>query len=267
MTKRVLLKVENNVATVTLNRADKRNAVDMDMFHGLIGAAEQIRSERKVRAVVLHGDGEHFCAGIDISMFAGEGINATGPDLLAKPHDTSANLVQLACLVWRELPVPVIAALNGTVFGAGLQIAMGADMRYASAEARFSIMEVRWGLIPDMAFTNTMRHVIPTDKVRELAYTGRIVTAAEAASLGLVTGIDEDPLARAYQIAMDIAQKSPDAIRAIKRLINEAWDVDGGAALQLEAALQKEILAGANQREAASANLEKRLPSFQDPDA
>lgn len=265
MSKRIRLEIAKHLATVTLDRADKRNAVDMQMFEDLLSAAAAIREDRSVRVVVMHGDGPDFCAGIDIAMFAGQGIDATGPDLMAKRDNTPANLVQQACLVWRELPVPVIAALNGTVFGAGLQIAMGADFRYASPDSRLSIMEVRWGLIPDMALTTTMRHVVATDKLRELAYTGRIVSGAEAVSLGLVTALDDDPVAHAMSVAGDIAGKSPDAIRAIKRLINESWDQDPAQALLLEASLQKKVLTGSNQREAAAANLEKRPPAFRDP--
>lgn len=266
MGKRIRLDIARHIATVSLDRADKRNAVDMQMFDDLLSAAAEIRDDSSVRAVILRGDGPDFCAGIDISMFAGQGIDATGPDLMARPTDSAANLVQLACLVWRELPVPVIAVLSGTVFGAGLQIAMGADMRYAAPGARLSIMEVRWGLIPDMALTTTMRDVVATDKVRELAYTGRIVSATEALSLGLVTAIEDDPLAHANSVAADIAGKSPDAIRAIKQLINEAWQLDPDKALLLEATLQKKVLAGSNQQEAAAANLEKRPPEFRDPE-
>ena len=267
MNDRVLVDIDNHVATVSFNRADKRNAVDFDMLEGIAAAASELGANPSVRAVVLNGDGPDFCAGIDVSMFGGEGIGAEAGDLMAPRTESGANFFQAPAMCWRELPVPVIAALHGSVFGAGFQIAMGADMRYAASDTRMSIMEIKWGLIPDMAITATMPGVVPVDRVRELAYTGRIVQAEEAAKLGLVTAIVDDPLASATAVAHEIASKSPDAIRAIKRLIEESWSTDASASLRLEAELQMAVMAGSNQKEAAAANLEKRPPSFRDPDA
>ncbi|MFT5500516.1 MAG: enoyl-CoA hydratase/carnithine racemase, partial [Woeseiaceae bacterium] len=170
---------------MTLNRAEKRNAVDLEMFEALLQTGESLKRDTGVRAVVLHGSGEHFCAGIDISVFQGSGISAVGANKMAARDNSPANFFQSAAYIWREIPVPVIAALKGCVFGAGLQIAMGADIRYAASDVQMSIMEVKWGIIPDMAITTTLRHVVPTDKVRQLAYTGRIVAAAEAEAVGL----------------------------------------------------------------------------------
>ncbi|MGI9261688.1 MAG: enoyl-CoA hydratase-related protein, partial [Woeseiaceae bacterium] len=211
------------------------------------------------------GDGTDFCAGIDISIFGGEGIGAGSGDLLKPRTESGANYFQNAAMCWRDLPVPVIAALQGSVFGAGFQISMGADLRYAAADANLSIMEIKWGIIPDMGITATLPGVVAEDRVRELAYTGRIVGAEEAADLGLVTAIVDDPLASATAVAHDIAGKSPDAIRAIKRLIGDSWPRDGAASLRREAELQTAVMAGDNQREAAAANLEKRAPRFHDP--
>jgi enoyl-CoA hydratase/carnithine racemase len=157
-----------------------------------------------------------------------------------------------------------LAALHGTVFGAGLQIAMGADMRYAAPDLKMSVMEIKWGLVPDMGITSTLPGVVPQDKAREMAYTGRIHTASEALAAGLVTEVVDDPLQRAQQIAAEIAGKSPDAIRAIKKLFNESWKGDPATALRLEADLQEKVMAGENQAEAARANMEKRLPEFSD---
>ena len=267
MNDRVIVDVDNHVATVTFNRADKRNAVDFDMFEGIAAAAADLAGNPSVRAVVLNGDGHDFCAGIDISMFGGDGIGAESDDLMAPRTESGANFFQAAAMCWKDLPVPVIAALHGSVFGAGFQIAMGADLRYAAADTRMSIMEIKWGLIPDMAITATMPGIVAVDKLRELAYTGRIVEAGEAATLGLVTSIVDDPLASATAVAHEIASKSPDAIRAIKRLIGESWSTDSRESLRLEAELQTAVMAGSNQKEAATANLEKRPPSFRDPDS
>jgi len=265
MNERVLIDIDNHVATVTLNRADKRNAVDFDMFEGIAAAADDLAQNRSVRAVVLSGAGSDFCAGIDISVFGGEGIGAGTADLLQPRTASGANFFQNAAMCWRDLPMPVIAALHGSVFGAGFQISMGADIRYAAPDTRLSIMEIKWGIIPDMAITATLPGVVAEDRVRELAYTGRIVASDEAASLGLVTAVVDDPLASATAVAHDIAGKSPDAVRAIKRLISESWPRDGAASLRREAELQIAVMAGDNQREAALANLEKRPPQFHDP--
>ena len=264
MKQRIRITVQDHVATVMLDRATKRNAVDLEMFDAFLRARDELAGTPEIRAVVLHGDGPDFCAGIDISVFAGQGIGADGPDIIAPLGNSAANIVQSAALVWRQLPVPVIAALSGAAYGAGLQIAMGADLRVAAPDVRLSVMEVRWGLIPDMAITNTFRHVVRQDYVRELVYTGRIVAAKEALDMGLVTRVSEDPLSVATDIAAEIANKSPDAVRAAKQLINESWDDDPDNALRREASLQHAVLAGGNQREAARANLEKRPPEFTD---
>jgi enoyl-CoA hydratase/carnithine racemase len=264
MSERVIVDVDNHVATVTLNRPQKKNAVDFDMFDAIHAAAERLRGDSSVRAVVLHGEGSDFCAGVDITVFSGAGIGATTGDRMAPRTASGANYYQDAAMCWRDLPVPVIAALNGSVFGAGLQIAMGADLRYASADTRLSIMEVRWGIIPDMGITATMPGILAEDRVRELAYTGRIVEGEEAARIGLVTGLVDDPLASATAVAHEIASKSPDAIRAIKQLVSAAWAGDSGPLLRLEAELQLKVMAGENQKEAAAANMEKRPPVFRE---
>jgi enoyl-CoA hydratase/carnithine racemase len=262
---RVTVEISERIATVTLNRADKRNAVDLEMFDGLLQAGESLKRDRTVRAVVLCGDGEHFCAGIDISVFQGAGIDSVGRNAMAPREKSPANFFQSAAYVWREVPVPVIAALQGNVFGAGLQIAMGADIRYASPDVQMSIMEIKWGLIPDMAISTTLRHVVPTDRVRELVYTGRIVDGQDAAAIGLVTSIRRDPLLAAKETAHAIAGRSPQAIRAAKKLLNEAWESAPAQALRQEALLQIAVMAGDNQREAVMANMEKRAPRFTDP--
>jgi enoyl-CoA hydratase/carnithine racemase len=266
MTERVRIDIDNAVAYVMLNRPDKHNAVDMAMFEALAEAGRTLRKDASVRAVVLHGSGSNFCAGIDVSVFAGPGIGAIGQTRMDAGEDTPANLFQSAAWVWQELPVPVIAALQGVVFGAGLQIALGADLRYATPDARLSIMEIKWGIIPDMAITATALHLLPIDKLKELAFTGRILNGREAADAGLVTAVSDDPLAAATALAREIASRSPDAIRAIKRLINETWRHAAAASLRREAELQLAVMGGRNQQEAVAANLAKRAPNFADPE-
>lgn len=265
MAQRVTIDVDHHVATVTLNRPAKKNAVDFEMFDGIAAAAAEIAANASLRAVVLRGEGSDFCAGIDVSVFAADGIGAKAGSLLRPREANGANYFQHAATCWRELPVPVIAVLQGAVFGAGLQIAMGADLRYASADARLSVMEIRWGLIPDMAISATLPAIVAEDHMRELAYTGRIVSAAEAADIGLVTAVSDEPLATATALAHDIAGRSPDAIRAIKRLVSEAWRGRVESTLRLEAELQAAVMAGTNQKEAARANLEQRPAVFRDP--
>lgn len=262
----VAVSISGRVASVMLDRVAKRNAVNMAMFEELASAGAGLKDDASVRAVVLHGNGEHFCAGIDVSVFQNAETGVIDPAKMAARQDSLANFFQSAAYIWREIPVPVIAALNGCVFGAGLQIAMGADIRYASVDARLSIMEVKWGLIPDMAISTTLRHVVPTDKVRELTYTGRVVGGREAVDIGLATALQDDPLAAAMETAAQIAAKSPVAIRAAKKLINEAWEAEPARALRHEAEAQMRIMAGDDHKEAVLANLEKRMPDFSDPE-
>jgi len=265
MNERVSVSIRDHVATVTLNRADKRNAVDTAMFESLFGTAEALASDPSVRVVVLHGDGPDFCAGVDISVFAGDGIGASIGERMKPRTRSGANFFQSAATCWRDLPVPVIAALQGSAFGAGFQIAMGADMRYAAMDTRMSIMEIKWGLVPDMGLTATLPGILAEDKARELAYTGKIVAADEALALGLVTGICDDPFGKASAVAAEIAGKSPDAIRSIKQLISGSWRGDVAESLMVEAKLQMAVMAADNQKEAAAANIEKRPPVFKDP--
>ncbi|MEM1174782.1 MAG: crotonase/enoyl-CoA hydratase family protein [Pseudomonadota bacterium] len=261
MSERVITTIENHVATVTLSRAEKQNALDFDMFKAISAAGESIKKDRSVRAVVLRADGDHFCAGMDVSVFQGGDID---PALLRKLPDSNANFFQKPAYVWRELDVPVICAIKGNTLGGGLQIALGADMRIAAPDAKLSIMEIHWGLIPDLAITTTLRDIMPLDKVKALVFTGRILSGAESLPLGLVTDVSEDPDAAASELAGAIARMSPDAIRGGKKLINEAWRLTDAEALQLEAEIQGRILTSANTREAAMAKFEKREAIFSD---
>lgn len=263
MSDRVEVRIEDHVADVMLNRPGKFNALDIATFVALDAAARSLAGERAVRAVVLHGAGEHFCAGIDLAELQAGG-EAVARALLSPVEDSFANLAQRAAYAWRELPMPVICAVQGSVFGGGFQVAMGADLRYASDDAKFSIMESKWGLIPDMGISTTLRGILAPDKVKELAWTARVFDAAEALDLGLVTGIEDDPLVAARRMAATLAERSPDATRGIKRLVNESWRLAEDEALALEMQIQVDILKAPNQAEAVRAGLEKRSPEFAD---
>lgn len=260
---RVEIRVDDHVAEVMLNRPDKLNALDIETFRALDDAGRSLAGDRPIRAVVLHGAGDNFCAGIDLGVLQGGG-EEVARTLLSPVDGSIANLAQRASYAWRELPVPVICAVQGTTYGGGFQIAMGADLRYASTTARFSIMESKWGLIPDMAISTTLRDIVPPDRVKELAWTARVFDAEEALRLGIVTSIEDDPRAAARRTAATIARRSPDAVRSIKRLVNESWSRSEEASLALEMQLQIAILGSANQAEAVLANLEKRDPTFGD---
>jgi enoyl-CoA hydratase/carnithine racemase len=263
--KRVIVTIdaECHIADVVLNRADKMNAVDLAMFEALGEAADSIAADKSVRAVVLHGAGGNFCAGIDLSVLANSSMDF---DLALKTPvaPSAANIFQRAAYAWRELPIPVICAIEGVAYGAGMQIALGADIRFAAPDATFSIMESKWGIIPDMGITTTLRHLVTPDRVKELSWSARVLSSLEAESLGLITAVAEDPLGRAREFAEGCASKSPDAIRGIKALVNEAWQLTEGEALAMEARLQSGIIGAENQMEAVAANLGKRKPEFRD---
>ncbi len=262
MSSPVAISIDDHIATVTLNRPEKTNALNLDMFEALAEAGRSIAADRSVRAVVLHGAGDNFCAGIDTGIFQNTSFDFG--DYIAPLDGSPANLFQAPAYVWRELPMPVSCAIHGVAFGGGFQIAMGADLRYCRPDAQLSIMEVKWGLVPDMALSTTVRDLLPVDQVKELAWTGRVVSGSEAHEMGLVTALHDDPLAAAMEMAASIRVKSPDAIRSIKRLVNMAWGLPEAEALALEAELQHGVLGKKNQLEAVMANMQKRAPEFDD---
>lgn len=269
MSDRVIVSVQNGVADVRLNRPDKLNALDLPMFHALVEAGRGLARDRRVRAVVLSGEGRAFCTGLDFGSFqAMAGASrGEGPGLLSREGaESPANLAQLAAWVWTELPVPVIAAVHGVAYGGGLQIALGADLRLVAPDARLSVMEIKWGLVPDMSGTQTLRRLVRLDVAKELTFTGRVVDGAEAVALGLATRVEADPRAAALVWAAAIAEKSPDAIRAGKRLLDASGVVSVAEGLQLEESLQRALIGRPNQIEAVQANLGKRPPQFADPD-
>ncbi|MGX7744332.1 crotonase/enoyl-CoA hydratase family protein [Rhodopseudomonas parapalustris] len=269
MNDRVSVTITDGVADVRLVRADKMNALDAAMFEALVNTTERLANEKGVRAVVLSGEGKAFCAGLDMGRFAamkesgGNGIpGGEFRDLTKRTHG-QANAAQQAVWGWRMLPVPVIAAVHGVAFGGGCQLALGADIRLMAPDARMSIMEIKWGLVPDMAGTPILAALLRDDVLRELTYTGRIVGAQEAVSLGLATKVVDDPYQAALEMAREIAGKNPDAIRAAKRMMN-TLSVDPGPALLAESVEQQKLIGSPNQTEAVRANLEKRAPNFTD---
>jgi enoyl-CoA hydratase/carnithine racemase len=255
---------DDGVATATMVRADKHNALDQAMFDALDEASTRLRNEPGVRAVVLHGEGKSFCSGLDVASFMS---NGGGPNvLLERKEGELANLAQRVAYNWSLVPAPVIAALHGNCFGGGAQIALGADIRFAAPDTKFSVMEVKWGLIPDMAITQSLPKLVPIDVAKELTFTGRIVSGTQAGELGLVTHVADDPLAAALELAREIAGKSPDAVRRAKRMYEQVWQSDdAAAALLLESELQTELLGSPNQIAAVVAGMNKQPAVFEDP--
>ena len=260
MTERVVVSIDQGVADVRLARADKLNALDVAMFEALAEAGQQLAQDRSLRAVVLSGEGRAFCAGIDLSS-----LGAGGRNLFERGPESPANFAQSAAWVWKTLPVPVIAAVHGVAFGGGLQIALAADIRFVAPDARLSVMEIKWGLVPDMSGSQTLRRLVRLDVAKELTFTGRIVSGSEAVELGLATQLSDTPREAALELARQIATKSPDAIRAGKRLLEETGELGVEAGLLLEEELQRSVIGKPNQIESVHANRDKRDPRFEDP--
>lgn len=257
---RVTIEFAEGIADVRLARPDKMNALDPAMFAGIADAIGQLTGMAGLRAVVLSGEGRAFCAGLDMASMAGGG---TGLDIHARSHG-EANLFQQVAWGWRTLPVPVIAAVHGIAFGGGFQILSGADIRIMAPATRCSIMEMKWGIVPDMAGFALWRTSVRDDVLRELSYTAREFSAKEALALGFVTRIAGDPHGDALALAREIAGRNPHAIQAAKRLANLSADANAGAILAAESAEQAKLLRSPNQMEAVMANMQKRTPRFTD---
>ena len=255
---RVTISVEDGVADVRLARPDKLNALDPAMFAGIIAAIAELEAMPGLRAVALSGEGRGFCAGLDMASMATAG---SGTDLATRTHGLANDFQQVAW-GWRTLSVPVIAAVHGVVFGGGLQIASGADVRIAAPDTRLAVMEMKWGIVPDMAGFALWAGMVRTDHLRELAYTAREFTAEEGVSYGFVTRIAEDPHGEAMALARAIAGRNPHAVRAAKRLANLVGDA--AAILHAETEEQIALLRTPNQIEAVMANMQKRAPVFTD---
>jgi enoyl-CoA hydratase/carnithine racemase len=257
----VRVEIADHVAVVTLTRPDKHNALDLAMFHGIIDAAGRLAEEPGVRAVVLHGDGPSFCSGLDVMSIMGQGVQG----MLDPLHEEVPNWFQRTSYDWIRVPVPVIAAVHGNCLGGGLQIALAADVRIAAPDTRLSVMEIKWGLIPDMAITRTLPRLVGIDVAKELTYTGRVFSGTDARELGVVTHVKDDPVTAARELAAEIATRSPDAVRGAKRLFDSSWTGSTQETLALEAELQLGLIGSPNQLAAVAAGLTKESPEFVDP--
>ena len=260
----VTIDIKNGIADVRLNRPDKYNALSPEMFAAIVEAGQSLADNEDLRVVVLSGNGRGFCAGLDMSSFQGMSDRPAGSSAqnLQAKGDGPENHAQRPAYVWKKLPVPVIAAVHGVAYGGGLQIALGADIRIAAPDAKLSIMEIKWGLIPDMSLTQTLRDLIPMDVAKALTFTGQVLSGEEAKEYGLVTEISANPLEHAMAMANEIAGKNPDAIRFAKKLYEDSWHADEATGLALESSLQTTLMGTENQVEAIKANFEKRAPNF-----
>jgi enoyl-CoA hydratase/carnithine racemase len=259
----VTIRIDQGIADVRLNRPEKMNALDLAMFEALVDAAQKLSDMSTVRVVVISGEGRAFCAGIDMLMLSELG-NAAHRERIAARSNRDGNVFQRAVLAWCDVPVPVIAAVHGVAFGGGFQLSLGADMRYVEAETKLAVMEIRWGLVPDMAGSVLMRALAREDIVRELCYSGRVFSGRDAMDFGFATRICQDSREEAFNTAREIACKSPDAIRAIKRLLSLRPDTGRSSQLLNESVSQNWLLEGRNHAEAVAAAAAKREPIFED---
>jgi enoyl-CoA hydratase/carnithine racemase len=260
MTERVLLDVQDAVAYVTLNRPDKRNGLDLPMFHALVDVARRIRADRAVRAVIIAGAGPAFCAGLDFAA-VGRTSALTRARGFAKLPGQATNLFQEACWAWRTLPVPVIAVLHGHCFGGGLQLALAADFRFATPDCELSVMEGKWGLIPDMTGSVTLRELVPMDVAKRLTMTAEVFDGEQALRYGLVTGVADEPLKEAEALAEQLIARSPDAVALSKRLFATTWTRAPRWAFWTESVLQARLMRGANHKIARRAALARERPA------
>jgi enoyl-CoA hydratase/carnithine racemase len=264
MSDTVTLHIENHIARVTLNRPDKKNALTVEMLAALVDMGKQIANDASVRVVILSGAGGCFCAGLDLSVLMSFAQKVDDvKDALATQDETGATVFQRPATIWRDIPQPVIAVVDGVAFGGGIQIALGADFRVAAPSAKLSIREAQWGIIPDMGITQTLSPLMRADQAKRLIMTGESIGAERAADMGLITEIADDPHAAADALAAALLQRSPQVVRASKQLVDQGWS-GGPDALRLEASLQSEIIGTKNQLEAAFANMQKRAPNYED---
>ena len=269
MSDRVAVTIENGVADVRLNRPDKMNALDDAMFEALIETGDALAAEPAVRCVVLSGEGRAFCAGLDFGGFQRMAGNGDGSDgtATASAFDKKERIThrgQQAAYAWTEMPVPVIAAITGVALGGGIQVALGADIRIIAPDARMSVLEIRWGLVPDMTGTQRLAELVGLDVAKELTFTGRMVEGPEAVQIGLATKLADDPHAAAMEMAAEIASKSPHAVRGAKRLLANAGRVTEAEGFAMERREIGALIGSPNQVEAIQAYFEKRDPDFAD---
>lgn len=261
--KKVLIEIKEHIAEVILNRPEKMNALDVETFNAIIEAGEKIQADASIRCVILRGAGKAFCAGMDLANFAGE----PDPEILRPLQERThgiANRWQKAVWVWRECQVPVIAAVHGVAYGGGLQIMSGADIKIVHPETRLCIMEMKWGIIPDMGGTQLWRHNVREDIIKELTWTNRVFSGDEAVQFGFASHTDQDPYAKALQLAEEIVSKNPTAIVKSKKLLSQANYLNVKDGLMLESVEQEQTIRKKNQLEAVYAQMQKRKGKFED---
>lgn len=251
---------QDGIATVRLNRADKRNAIDWPMLRSWVDAQKQLKAEKNLKGVIVTGQGVSFCAGLDFASFGK--APARMMQGFFQPGSRDANLFQQACIGWRQLPVPVAAAIHGHCFGGGIQLALGADFRFCRADAQLSVMEMKWGLIPDMSGMVTLRELIPMDLAKRLVMTAEVFSGEQAKQWNLVTELADDPVAAARALLLQIGQRSPDAVAAAKGLLQECWQADEDDVLAAERRWQRRLLMGKNQRIAVANNMSDEPVDF-----
>lgn len=252
--------VEGGVAHVVLSRPDKLNALTLQTLHDLVSTARMLRRDKHLRAVVISGEGDAFCAGLDFGhvMRQPAGIVAS---FVPRPW-RGTNTFQEACWAWRRLPVPVIAAVHGHCLGGGLQIALAADFRVAAPDSTWSVLEGRWGLIPDMTGVRSLAELVGIDTAKRLTMTGRMLSGKEAGDLGLVTELDADPVARAFELAAELAERSPDQLAAAKRVFDRSWTAGPRRTFAHERFEQAWLLLARNTRVAREAAFTKLPADF-----
>jgi enoyl-CoA hydratase/carnithine racemase len=267
---RVVVDIADGVADVRLVRSDKRNALDRRMFQAIIEAGQRIAGDTSVRAVVLSGDGKAFCAGLDTSLFAAmaEGTALEGPDVTDTAANTTSGSIRVeavqAVRVWVDMPAPVVAAVHGVAVGGGFQLALGADIRVVAPDAQLGVFEIKWGIVPDMCGTQLLPRLVGPDVAKDLMFTGRTISGAEAQTLGLVTRPSDAPRADALELAREIAGRNPDAIKVMKRLVDASWTLPFDDGVREERDQTEGMIGSKNQLEAVMANLEQRPGRFDD---
>lgn len=270
MSDRVITDISDGIAHVRFNRPDKRNALDGDQFAAIVEAGEALKSNKKINVVVVSGEGKSFCAGIDLASLGGmasgeRGDGSRTPQASDMADGRITHLGQQAAWVWQEIPVPVVAAVHGHALGGGCQIALGADVRIAHPDTKFSVRETYWGLVPDMAGTVLMQGLVRADQMKDIVFSARIFDGREAHAMGLVTRLSDDPLSDAMAWAQEICRRSPDAVRGAKELLNRLAQDYAAEQFAAERRIIGRLIGGANQREAVMSDFEKRAPQWAEP--
>jgi enoyl-CoA hydratase/carnithine racemase len=269
MTGTIGLEIVEHIADIRLNRPEKRNAINLDLMQSLNTAAKQLKANRKLRAIVLSGNGEAFCAGIDFGIFtdmlSGKITADSTTNGFKDLSEQGANPGQQMGWLWQEIPVPVIAAVHGAALVGGLNIALGADIRIVTPDAKLGFLEITWGFLTDTSATQSLRHLARLDRIKELIFTGRLFSGQEAYEYGLATELSDSPYLRAMEMATTIASRNPDAIRRAKDMLNKLAFLSVEEGLALEAENCRSLLGSPNQLEAAAARFENRAPRFSDP--